>query len=149
MGNNLLEVYFLPVFGEPLQQVPEITELLLIGASVAAGLAGIAVVLVYVANPQIPVNLAVRFKSIYNLLLHKYYVDEFYSWLFVENGGRLAMFLWEFIDVRVIDASANGLARMFGAISRALRAIQTGYARVYALLMLIGTVLLLGWLILR
>lgn len=150
MGNNVLEVFFLPVFGEPLQQVPEITEWLLIGASVAAGLGGIAIAYwFYIANPKIPVTLAARFSEVYNLLFHKYYVDEFYSWLFVENGRRLAMFLWEFIDVRVIDGTANGLASLFGALSRALRAIQTGYARAYALLMLIGTVLLLGWLILR
>ncbi len=150
MGNNALEVFFLSVFGEPLQQVPEITEWLLIGASVAAGLIGIAAAYwFYIVNPRIPVNLAARFRGIYNLLWHKYYVDEFYSWLFVENGRRLAMFLWEFIDIRVIDGAANGLASLFGAISTALRSIQTGYARAYALLMLIGTVLLLGWLILR
>lgn len=150
MGNNWLEVFFLPVFGEPLQQVPEITEWLLIGASVAAGFVGIGVAYwFYIANPQIPVNLAARFKGLYSLLLHKYYVDEFYSWLFVENGRRFAMFLWEYVDVRVIDGTANGLASLFGALSRGLCAIQTGYARAYALLMLIGTVLLLGWLILR
>lgn len=150
IGNNWLEVFFLPVFGEPLQQVPEITEWLLIGASVVAGLSGIVVAYwFYIVNPKIPMTLAARFNGVYNLLLHKYYVDEFYSWLFVENGRRLAMFLWEFIDVRVIDGTANGLASLFGTLSRALRTIQTGYARAYALLMLIGTVLLLGWLILR
>jgi NADH-quinone oxidoreductase subunit L len=150
LGNNALEVFFLPVFGEPLQQVPEITEWLLIGASVAASLIGIAVAFwFYVANPQIPVNLAARFKGIYNLLLHKYYVDEFYSWIFVENGHRLAMFLWQSIDVGIIDGAANGIARAFAAISRGLRRIQSGYARTYALVMVIGTVLLIGWLILR
>lgn len=150
IGNNVLELYFLPVFGEPLQQIPERTEWLLMLASVVAGLLGIGTAYwLYIVNPQIPVNLAKRFSGIYNLLIHKYWVDEFYSWVFVKQGGRLALFLWQFIDVKIIDGAANGLARLVGWFSRRASALQTGYARTYALVMLIGTVAIIAWLIWR
>lgn len=150
LGNNALEVYFLPVFGEPLQQFSERIEWILMGVSVAAGFVGIGLAYwFYIVNPQVPVNLAKRFSGIYNLLLHKYWVDEIYNALFIEPGRRLALFLWQVVDVKIIDGAANGLARLVGAVSRGLSALQTGYARAYALAMLAATVLLLGWLILR
>jgi NADH-quinone oxidoreductase subunit L len=150
IGPNLLEAYFEPVFGESAMSIAPGTEWALIGASVLAGLLGIAVAYwFYMANPAIPVALAERFNVVYKLLWNKYYVDEIYSELFVEPGRRLAMFLWETVDVQVIDGTANGLARAVAAISRVLRSLQTGYARAYALAMLVGTVVVIGWLMLK
>ena len=150
LGPNFLETYFAPVFGEAGAAIPAGTEWLLIAASVAVGLIGIGVAYwFYIASPEIPVNLAARFKSIYQLLWHKYYVDELYSALFVEPGRRLAMFLWQVIDVQIIDGFANGIARATAAVSGVLRSAQTGYARAYALLMLVGTVIVIGWMMLR
>ncbi len=150
LGPNFLETYFAPVFGETAGAIPAGTEWMLIGVSVAVGLIGIAVAYwFYIASPEIPVNLARRFSGVYNVLWNKYWIDEIYSALFVEPGRRLAMFLWQGIDVQVIDGFANGLARALGSFSSRLRSWQTGYARAYALLMLIGTVFVIGWLMLR
>jgi NADH-quinone oxidoreductase subunit L len=150
LGPNFLEGYFAPVFGEVGAAIPAGTEWLLIAASVAVGLVGIAVAYwFYVASPEIPVNLAARFNSIYQLLWHKYYVDEIYGTLFVEPGRRLAMFLWQVVDVQLIDGFANGMARATASLSGVLRGAQTGYARTYALLMLVGTVVVIGWMMLR
>ena len=93
--------------------------------------------------------MARSFGPVYNLLWNKYYVDQIYAWIFVKQGGKLAMFLWQVVDVQVIDGFANGLGRATASVSRVLRGWQTGYARAYALLMLIGTVIVLGWLILK
>ncbi|MBI4789081.1 MAG: NADH-quinone oxidoreductase subunit L [Chloroflexi bacterium] len=150
LGPNLLEGYFEPVFAEAALRIEATTEWLLIGASVAAGLLGIGVAYwFYIAKPQIPVNLAKQFSGVYKLLWNKYYVDEVYSALFVEPGRKLAMFLWQVVDVKIIDGFANGLASATAAISNVLRGFQTGYARAYALMMLVGTVVLIGWLILK
>ncbi len=150
LGPNLLEGFFAPVFGEAAAAIPAGTEWLLIGASVAVGLIGIGVAYwFYIASPEIPVNLAARFSGIYKLLWNKYYVDELYNALFVEPGRRFAMFLWQVIDVQIIDGFANGLARATAAFSGALRGLQTGYARAYALMMLVGTVIVIGWMMLR
>jgi NADH-quinone oxidoreductase subunit L len=150
MGPNFLEHYFEPVFGAVEMHIEPMTEWLLIGASVVAGLLGLAAAYwFYIARPEIPVNLAARFKGVYTLLWNKYYVDEIYSALFVAPGRRLALFLWEVIDVQVIDGFANWLGHATASVSRALRGMQTGYARAYALVMLIGTVVVVGWLIIR
>jgi len=150
MGVNLLEEYFAPVFKPHDLHLTASTEWLLIGASLAAGLIGIAIAYwFYIARPTIPVTLARQFRPIYNLLWHKYWVDEFYSWLFVDKGYRLAMFLWQVVDVNIIDGFANGLGRATASLSRLARGWQTGYVRAYALMMFIATVIILAWLILR
>ena len=122
----------------------------MIGASVIAGLAGIGTAYwFYIARPEIPVNLAKQFAGVYAVLWNKYYVDELYSAVFVEPGRRLAMFLWQTVDVGLIDGLANGLGSVTAAFSRVMRGFETGYVRAYALMMLAGTLVLLGWLILK
>jgi NADH-quinone oxidoreductase subunit L len=150
LGPNFLEHYFEPVFKPHDLHLTASTEWILIGASVAAGLLGIGIAYwFYIARPAIPANLARRFSGIYNLLWHKYCIDEFYSWLFVDKGYRLAMFLWQVIDVQVIDGFANGLGSAAASLSRIARGWQSGYARAYALMMLIGTVIVIGRLIFK
>ena len=150
MGTNVIEEYFAPVFRAEAAPIAPVTEWMLIGASVIAGLLGIGVAYwFYIARPEIPVNLVRRFSGIYNLLWHKYWIDEIYIWLFVDKGLCFAMFLWQIVDVKVIDGFANGLGSATASLSRIVRGWQTGYARAYALMMLIGTVIVLGWLILR
>ena len=63
----------------------------------------------------------------------------------VEGGGQVGNFLWKGFDAGFIDGVVNGLAFLTGQIGRVFRILQTGYARTYALLMLIGGVGLLGW----
>ncbi len=150
IGSNWLEGFFAPVFGESHKVIEPLLEWVLIGASVAAGLIGIGVAYwFYIARPEIPARLAQRFSLVYKLLWNKYYVDEIYNALFINPGQRLAMFLWQIVDVKIIDGAANGIGRAFAAISRVLRAMQTGYARAYALAMLAGTVVVIGWLLMR
>ncbi len=150
MGHNWIAEFFHPVFGAHEAHLPPLTEWLLMGASVAAGLVGIATAYwFYLARPEIPVRLAARWSGIYDLLWHKYWVDEIYSALLVEPGRRLAMWLWQSVDVGTVDGFANGLGRTVAGASRVLRGWQTGYARAYALMMLIGTVIVIGWLMLR
>ncbi len=150
IGNNWLEQFFAPVFGESHAAIAPALEWLLIAASVAAGLIGIGVAYwFYIARPEIPARFAARFPRAYQLLWNKYYVDEIYTALFINPGHRLAMFLWQIVDVKIIDGAANGIGRAFAATSRVLRAAQTGYARAYALAMLAGTVVVIAWLMWR
>jgi NADH-quinone oxidoreductase subunit L len=46
--------------------------------------------------------------------------------------------------VAAIDGSVTGLAHGVGRVSGALRGLQTGFARSYALSMLVGTALFAG-----
>ncbi len=107
--------------------------------------AGIALAYVmYIANPLLPVRLAGSFRSIYLFLLNKWYFDELYDAVFVRPAVRLARGLWQVGDVAVIDGVPNGLAEITSGGSRQAVKIQTGSLAVYAFVMLIGVVALVG-----
>jgi NADH-quinone oxidoreductase subunit L len=147
------------------------TELFLMAASAAIALAGIgAAYLVYVRKEGAPTRrLAERLPGAYRLVAGKYFVDEAYEKVFV--GGALALgrvaawFDAEVVDGLVngtaalargvsrlaigfdggiIDGAVNGVGRAFGAFSRALRRLQTGFVYNYALAVVFGLVVILS-----
>jgi NADH-quinone oxidoreductase subunit L len=80
------------------------------------------------------------------LLEEKYNVDEFYDATIVnpiEQTSRHV--LWGFFDVKVIDGFVNLIARVFAGLADAMRYMQTGYARNYAAVILIGAILVIGY----
>jgi NADH-quinone oxidoreductase subunit L len=80
------------------------------------------------------------------LLEEKYNVDEFYDATIVnpiEQTSRHV--LWRFFDVKVIDGFVNLVARVFAELADAMRYMQTGYARNYAAVILIGAILVIGY----
>jgi NADH-quinone oxidoreductase subunit L len=52
--------------------------------------------------------------------------------------------LWKIVDVIVIDGVVNGSAKSMGAAAGVLRRMQTGVAQNYALVMMIGIVIMLA-----
>jgi NADH-quinone oxidoreductase subunit L len=98
---------------------------------------------VYVANPSLPDRLAQQWRTLYDLSLHKWYVDELYDRSFVRPTFALAQGLWKRIDVHVIDAAVNGVARAVAWGGWFLRLTQSGQTQHYALGMALGTVIIL------
>jgi NADH-quinone oxidoreductase subunit L len=114
-------------------------------APTVVGLLGIATAYVmYMAFPLLPIQLAQTFRPIYLLLLNKWYFDEIYDLLIVQPTIRLARTFWQTGDVTVIDGVPNGLATLTTEGSQEVVKIQTGSLAVYAFVMLIGVVLLVG-----
>jgi NADH-quinone oxidoreductase subunit L len=108
-------------------------------------LAGIAVAWVmYIAQPLLPMRLAQMFRPIYLFVLNKWYFDELYNVIFVQPAIWLARAFWQTGDVTVIDGVPNGLAALTTDGSRQAVRIQTGSLAVYAFVMLIGVVVLVG-----
>jgi NADH-quinone oxidoreductase subunit L len=64
--------------------------------------------------------------------------------LFVQPAIRLARLFWQVGDVTIIDGVPNGLAELTTDGSRQIVKIQTGSLAVYAFVMLIGVVVLIG-----
>jgi NADH-quinone oxidoreductase subunit L len=123
---------------------------LMIGSLTAAGLGILLAYWFYLKSPEIPEGIATAFSGAYRTLVNKYYVDEFYNWLIVHPvvvGSR--KFLWQFVDVGVIDGAVNGSAEATGDIGQVLRRIQSGNIRSYAAWVLLGAVGWLGYLLLR
>ena len=63
----------------------------------------------------------------------------------IEGGDQIAKATWRGLDSGVIDGFINGLAWVTGEFGRLFKVIQTGYARTYALVMLMGTVAILAY----
>lgn len=121
-------------------------ELVLMGVSVFAAFGGIVVAhRFYVANPELPEQLAARWRAFYRLLWNKYYVDELYEVLFVRPVIRAAHLLWRQFDLAVVDGAVNGAGEVVEETGRWLRRWQSGNVQHYALSLLLGTLLLLGY----
>jgi NADH-quinone oxidoreductase subunit L len=118
--------------------------LIIMAGATLAGLLGISTAYyLYVANPSLPDRFAQRWRSLYELSLHKWYFDELYDRSFVRPTFSLAQGLWKHIDVNVIDAAVNGTARAVAWGAWFLRLTQSGQIQHYALGMALGTVVIL------
>jgi NADH-quinone oxidoreductase subunit L len=127
------------------------TEVGLLATSAVVAIAGIALAyFFYVANPDIPQNLARRLRPIFVLLANKYYVDELYDFLFVKPTRILADGLSLGCDKAIIDGVlADGLAKGIGWVGRMSNYLQSGYLRHYALATFMGVLVMLSYFFLR
>jgi NADH:ubiquinone oxidoreductase subunit 5 (subunit L)/multisubunit Na+/H+ antiporter MnhA subunit len=57
--------------------------------------------------------------------------------------------LWQFIDVKIIDGLVNGAAQFANSVGGLLRYMQSGLARSYVAMVVIGALLIIGYFILR
>ncbi|WP_447968860.1 NADH-quinone oxidoreductase subunit L [Nitrospira sp. M1] len=114
-------------------------------AATILGLTGIAAAyFVYVKSPGLPERLATQWQSLYQLSLHKWYVDEAYDTSIVTPTFRVADQMWKRVDVAVIDGAVNGIARGVAWVGWMGRLLQSGEAQNYALAMTVGAVTILG-----
>ncbi len=129
-------------------------------------------------NKQVDDPLRKILGGVFTMLENKYWVDEVYWALILNPYIALSRFLadvvdWRFwhdwfheqviargfrslsrflsvqVDLGIIDGIANGLAAITQRAAGGLRLVQTGYVRNYALGILLGLVVILGYLILK
>ena len=100
--------------------------------------------LLYLKKTDLPKLISQRLGLVYRLVFNKYYVDELYNFAIVQPLKNLSdSVLWQFVDVKIVDGTVNGsgiLVRRAGSI---LRTLQTGLVQNYALVFVLGVVLLL------
>ncbi len=82
---------------------------------------------------------------LYNVLINKYWMDEFNAWFFANGVKKLGTFLWQKIDNNIIDNCVVGFARLVGRGAHKLRILQSGVIYHYAFAMFFAVVLLLFW----
>ena len=128
----------------------------------------------YLEEKELPARLAERFQRAYNLLYRKYYMDEIYDLLFVNRAKDLGT-AWARFDLAVVDGGVNGagwltrassrfsiwsdtwivdgLVDLVGIMTRILsypvRLVQTGLVQGYALFIVLGLLIFMGYYILR
>jgi NADH-quinone oxidoreductase subunit L len=97
----------------------------------------------YLKSTRLPGRLAERLSGLYNILIHKYYIDEFYNWLVVRPLRTVSeKFLWQRVDVKAIDGvMVNGTGETVVEVGSLLRRIQSGNIRSYASWVLLGATL--------
>jgi len=86
---------------------------------------------------------------LYQLVFHKYYVDEGLSLLLINPILSFARAATRFLEGDALDGGARGLAFLFRGTSGGLRRLQTGYMRNYALAILLGAVLIVVYFAVR
>ncbi|MGB6867281.1 MAG: NADH-quinone oxidoreductase subunit L, partial [Candidatus Aminicenantaceae bacterium] len=124
------------------------TEWILILFSVAVALFGIFLAYIfYIKKPKTPHNIVAKFPFLYKLLFNKYYVDEIYNATIVRPLVKGSEIVYDNFDLKVIDGTANGLAKTTGFFGKFFSYFQTGLIKDYALIFLLGVILLLGYIL--
>jgi NADH-quinone oxidoreductase subunit L len=122
-------------------QLPHGTEVGLVGLAVAIALAGlIAGWRATMASPIAPAHDAPADQGFWQVLFHKYYVDEIYALLIVQPLLALSSrFLWKTVDEKLVDgAGVNGSARAARAAGWLGGRLQTGQVGLYLALFVVG-----------
>ncbi len=83
------------------------------------------------------------------LLKKAYGVDNIYSSLVEKPGHALANFAAFTFDKKLIDGIVNGFGRALTSVGGVVRRVQNGYVRSYAVGLLGGAVVILGYLIVK
>jgi len=113
----------------------------LVVISVVSGVIGILIAgAMYLIRPY---NAAPSTGPLYNLVYHKYYVDEAYNAVLVHpliTTSRSV--LWRLVDNELIDGMVNGVAAQARNSGNALRRLQSGSTRSYAAWIVVGSVVL-------
>ena len=151
-GVNRFEEFLAPVF-EHAQHLNEIhahgtpaLEYTLMAVSVAIATVGIFVAWVmYIKNPELPGKFVARFSGAHRVIFNKWYIDELYDAVFVVPCQRLGRFLWKSFDAKVVDGVVNGCAWVVKGLGAGLRYTQSGYLYNYAMIMVVGVVVIVGF----
>jgi NADH-quinone oxidoreductase subunit L len=122
----------------------------LMGASVAVALLGIlGAWQLYLRRPEVPRLIAARLRGPYQVLLHKYWVDELYDLVIVRPYRALSRFAWRVIDDGLIDGlGVRGTGALVKLGSRFTSGWETGRVPTYVFVFFAGAVALLAFILL-
>jgi NADH-quinone oxidoreductase subunit L len=133
-------------------RVPATTEEMLMGIAVVIAIAGIVYAFARL-NPArlVPKREAIPEEGFEGVVAHKYYVDEALDRAIVTPTYAVSKnFLWRFVDTGIIDGFfVNGSAWVANLFGRAGSRLQTGNVGIYAWVLVVGVIALLGAFTLR
>ena len=145
LGGGLLgpwvDEFLAPVFG---REVHHHHDGVLETIALVAGIGGIATaaLLYMVSKDRLEVFKEV-FAPVYDLLFHKYYVDEIYDFLIVQPVKAIGAFLEDKAERHGIDFTVDQVGIQTKEVSHGISLWQTGRVRTYALNMIAGMVIIL------
>jgi NADH-quinone oxidoreductase subunit L len=110
---------------------------LAIGAVVSLAGIGIAYFF-YVANPEAPRRLQARFAGVHSFLFNKWYFDEAIDFLVVRPALAIGRFANRVFERFVVGGVITGTEETVRGAGGVVRAVQNGFVRSYALLLIAG-----------
>jgi NADH-quinone oxidoreductase subunit L len=165
MGSERFENFLSPVFhsaataaateesgqanvpSENSRQGPSEKLLAIVSVGVAA-LGFLLAWLLYHQRPELPDQIAGSLHGLYSAVANKYWIDEFYSWIFVKPLIAISgAVFWRGIDQGVIDATLDGSARGARELSDEVRHMQSGNLRSYAGWIAIGATAVVAYMV--
>ncbi|MEO6939653.1 MAG: NADH-quinone oxidoreductase subunit L [Candidatus Kapaibacterium sp.] len=154
-GGNTFEHWLAPVLekGEETAMVitssySSSTEIVFMFVSVAIALCGIGLAYRLYKKKTTLERDEATLGTPYRLAVNKFYVDEIYDNLIVQPTYFTSnSFLYKIVDVKILDGVVNGLASLTGGASEIIRKIQTGFIQNYAIMIVIGLLLVVSYLI--
>ncbi len=149
---NHFEHFLAPVFGAgeaAVEGASRTLEYSLMGVSVLVAFMGWWLAyLLYCARPELPQKIADALDGLYEMVAHKYYIDELYATLFVkplvDGSTRI---LWQGVDRKVIDAAVNDAGDGARQVSDEVRHMQSGNIRSYAGWIAAGSAVVIAFMI--
>ncbi len=149
-NGNLLENWLRPSSEPLINQLAEPDGNWLIWVSIGAALLGIASGLYYYAKglPSSEGLDETKWSPVRLWIRRQFGFDDALTTAAVQGGAELGTLAWVGFDLGFIDAIVNGLAAVAAGVGKGLSVIQRGLVRSYALLMLIGGLVIVGYMLL-
>lgn len=149
-GYNELEAWLSPVFGQFVVNGPRLGTQPFYWQSMAVTLLFTAVGLVvgwsvYARRSPSAEAVGASMPGLYRFLANRYYVDQLYDFLFVAPITWFSRLVGRYFEQDVVDFTVDGVGRLVRMSSGRLRVVQTGFVRNYALGILFGAVLMVGY----
>jgi NADH-quinone oxidoreductase subunit L len=125
-------------------------ELGLMGVSLGIAIFGLLLARrMYVVEPAAASRAVEKFGPIHKIVYNKYWMDEIYDFLFVDSIVKFSRLLWKWFDDRFIDGIVNGTATVVRRLGSALRELESGLVKDYAMSIVLGVVVVIGYLVLK
>jgi NADH-quinone oxidoreductase subunit L len=154
-GGNAIHHWLEPITGRGEEIVARMhplhdhsMELPLMVVSVIVAAVGIFLATKYYKKKTVLVEQERQLGPAYKLAYNKFYVDEVYDNVVVKPTYAISnSFLYKILDVKIIDGMVNGFAAVVGTGGTVFRKIQTGIVQNYAIVIVVGILLAVGYVI--
>ncbi len=146
LWGNKIDAFLAPSVGE---YAPILHGNFVMLTSASLGLATLGIVLAwyfYIKAPGMPYLIAYQLQSAYNVLLNKYYVDEFYNAIVSRPLFWISTFvLGRVIDSFMIDGLVNGAGITVETGGQLSRRMETGNVQQYAFVYVLGVLAIVAY----
>jgi NADH-quinone oxidoreductase subunit L len=124
------------------EAVPQSITIIIGLIALGAGLLGIILAWIcYIQKPGLPNRIAASLRGLYDLLWHKYYIDEIYHRLVTLPLFWIStVVLSQTVDRGIIDGMVNGTGLTVEGSGEGVRRAETGNLQHYAFVYLIGVI---------